>query len=47
MKKKCSVVNCRREVSEGEYKIIDDNVFCIECATLFNKRILKELFKRG
>ncbi|MHC1591090.1 MAG: hypothetical protein ACXQS8_03320 [Candidatus Helarchaeales archaeon] len=32
--KRCCVVNCNKEVKEGEYKIIDGKIYCIECAVL-------------
>ncbi|MEM2110193.1 MAG: hypothetical protein QW327_06920 [Candidatus Odinarchaeota archaeon] len=47
MKKKCTVLNCGREVAEGEYVTINGSVFCIECATLLNKKLVTELFQRG
>ncbi|MHA1143371.1 MAG: hypothetical protein ACTSRW_01410 [Candidatus Helarchaeota archaeon] len=33
-KKRCCVVNCNKEVAEGEYKIIDGKIYCMECAVL-------------
>ncbi|MHA1784230.1 MAG: hypothetical protein ACTSVY_11785 [Candidatus Helarchaeota archaeon] len=41
--KHCSVVNCQKEVKDGEYKVINGKTFCLECATLYYKMLLTDL----
>ncbi|MHA1278668.1 MAG: hypothetical protein ACTSQI_12740 [Candidatus Helarchaeota archaeon] len=44
MTRKCSVMNCQRELKEGEGKVIAGKLYCTECAIFIIK---EELFKAG
>lgn len=44
---RCSVLNCQKEVAEGEYVTISNRVFCIECGVLFNKMMISDIIKGG
>ena len=44
MSRKCSVLNCQKELKEGEGKIIAGKLYCVECAVFLLK---EELFKAG
>ncbi|NVM55383.1 MAG: hypothetical protein HWN66_16875 [Candidatus Helarchaeota archaeon] len=44
MSYKCSVMNCQKELKEGEGKIIGGKPYCTECAIFLIK---EELFKAG
>ncbi|NVM00704.1 MAG: hypothetical protein HWN67_00090 [Candidatus Helarchaeota archaeon] len=40
MEKRCSVVNCQKEVKEGQYKVIKGKIYCIQCAILVYREAL-------
>ncbi|MHA1385050.1 MAG: hypothetical protein ACTSR3_14980 [Candidatus Helarchaeota archaeon] len=43
MTKLCSVINCQKEVKEGEYKKINGKIYCIQCATLIFRETLAKM----
>jgi hypothetical protein len=43
LSKKCSVVNCQKEVKEGEYKTIGGKIYCIQCAVLIFRESLSNM----
>ncbi|NVM29775.1 MAG: hypothetical protein HWN65_13105 [Candidatus Helarchaeota archaeon] len=44
MNRKCSVMNCQKELKEGEGRILGDKIYCTECAIILIK---EELAKAG
>jgi len=40
---RCSVINCRKEIINNKFKIIDGQLFCIECATIFYTNFIRNL----
>jgi hypothetical protein len=44
MIRKCSVLNCQKELKENEGKVIGGKLYCTECAIFIIK---EELFKLG
>jgi superfamily II helicase len=43
-KRHCSIINCGKELREGEGKVIDGKLYCAECAIALIK---EELSKAG
>ncbi|MHA1311414.1 MAG: hypothetical protein ACTSQO_10850 [Candidatus Helarchaeota archaeon] len=43
---RCSVINCRKEITDNNFKVIDGQIFCIECATIFYTNFIKGFSQR-
>jgi hypothetical protein len=44
VKRQCSIINCGKELKEGEGKVIEGKLYCAECAIALIK---EELSKAG
>jgi len=40
---RCSVINCKKEIKDNNFKIIDGKIFCLECATIYFSNFIKSL----
>ncbi|MFX0067895.1 MAG: hypothetical protein ACFFA1_02280 [Promethearchaeota archaeon] len=43
--KRCSVVNCQRDIKEGESVKIGKKIYCVECAVLISKSEVAKLMR--
>ena len=38
---RCSVINCGKEITDNQFKVIEDKIFCNDCATIYFTAFIK------